>query len=764
LRTVASLALVVAGCTPSPPPGALRELDAIEYQWSPQPVDSAWKAARPMTALHVEPPPAKLWLRVRTPAVDAPDPALRLGRGLFLESIWVDGRPVELGVMPLVVPLGPTPSTVLVRSAPPVYEFVPQVHVGSQRALWSATMRHEVPEAIVGGTLLLTGLLMLAATLRRGSAHAQRGLGLFLAPLGVITLTQLSLLRHLLLRSGEAIVNTHEVASFLYPIGFAGFALATFGEGRSKLLSRGRAAYVGYATLAWALHLLGWFRLAWSRALIYPFILTFAGYTLALAARKAREGDPAARTFLWGIGALLALSLPDMLEGLELIAFDTLPVQSVPFAVLAFGAAMSIVIERRHAQTRDALQVSATELSHKVEALEERNEEVQTLNRELRRQIAERSRQMGDALQLGVAATSGRSVREGDVLDGRYRVVRALGRGGMGAVYEVERVTDARHFALKMLEGQASSAAAVRFAREAEITASLSHEHLVSVVDVGGTSGASLYLVMELVEGRSLDAAHARFGDVPWATAVLAQVASALAALHAAGVVHRDLKPGNVLLSECDDGAPHAKISDFGISRLDTATDLDTAERVTREVDAADAAELHGAARTLAAADAQAATLPAPPTALQATQAQPNPSWAAASRGGARANALTATGVLMGTPAYMAPELSTGARGARPTSDVFAFGLIAWELLTGAHAFGEPPIFRALAGRALGDAAPLPASLDARLAETLRRCLTEAPESRPSAIELATLFATVVGAAPAASLTSRASLAPRSLR
>lgn len=756
-----SVALAAAGCTASPAQGSLREIETFEYQFAPQPVESAWTPVRPLTQLQSAPPPAKLWLRVHTPAVDAPDPALRLSRGLYLEAISVDGRDVDLGATPLVVPLGPAPATVIVRASPPMYALAPQLKVGSQRALWSATLRRELPEAVVGGTLLLAGLLMIAATLHRTTARAQRGLGLFLASLGVLTLTQLLQLRLLFFRSSDTLVLVHEIATFLYAPGFAEFGLSTFGEGRAKVFSRGIRVYLVYAPLAWALHLLGWVSLDVGRMLVYAFILTFVGYALVRAARQAREGDAAARTFLWGIGLLVTIALPDMLDG---IGHAVVGSQTVPYAVLAFGAAMSVVIERRHAQTRDALQRSASELAVKVDALEERNEEVQTLNRELRRQIAERSRQMADALQLASAPTSGRTVREGDVLDGRYRVVRALGRGGMGAVYEVERVTDARRFALKMLEGQASSAASVRFAREAEITASLSHEHLVSVVDVGGTSSSNLYLVMELVEGRSLDAAHARFGDVPWATAVLAQVASALAALHGAGVVHRDLKPGNVLLATRNDGAPHVKISDFGISRLDTATDVDPMDGAPNSPAQARVIDTVEAGSAVAAADAHAATIASQSLELQATQSLSATPPSAQASGGARGPALTATGVIMGTPAYMAPELSAGARGARPASDVFAFGLIAWELLTGAHPFSDPPVFRALAGRPLGDPAPLPGSLDPRLAEPLRRCLSETPEARPSAVELAALFATVVGAAPVAGLSARAARGQPSLR
>ncbi len=167
----------------------------------------------------------------------------------------------------------------------------------------------------------------------------------------------------------------------------------------------------------------------------------------------------------------------------------------------------------------------------------------------------------------------------GDTFDSRYLVVRALGAGGMGDVYDVERATDRRRLALKVVTAALQAKQAARFAREAEIGARLHHENLVSIVDVGIAAGATPFLVMELVQGGSLEDKRARFGDTRWALPILRQIASGLAELHANSVVHRDLKPGNVLLVEGNGGAaPIAKISDFGISRfgaLDDSAEVD---------------------------------------------------------------------------------------------------------------------------------------------------------------------------------------------
>ncbi|MGZ3424254.1 MAG: serine/threonine-protein kinase, partial [Polyangiales bacterium] len=230
------------------------------------------------------------------------------------------------------------------------------------------------------------------------------------------------------------------------------------------------------------------------------------------------------------------------------------------------------------------------------------------LKKELSHQVAERSRELGAVLAKTELTLDARRLAPGERFAERYKIVRALGAGGMGAVYEVERVTDGAHLALKAILGEVSGASAARFAREAEIGARVHHTHLVSIVDVG-MSGVP-YLVMELVRGESLEAQRAKFGDIEWALPILRHIGEGLAALHDAGVVHRDLKPANVLLA---DGI--AKISDFGISRFGSIDD--------------------------ASIDPNANTLAATPK--KSTQ-------------------LTGTGVVMGTPLYMAPEAAKSAR------------------------------------------------------------------------------------------------------
>jgi hypothetical protein len=243
------------------------------------------------------------------------------------------------------------------------------------------------------------------------------------------------------------------------------------------------------------------------------------------------------------------------------------------------------------------------------------------LNRELQRQIAERSRELSEALaRLQLARDA--SLEPGAIIDGRYRIGSVLGRGGAGQVYECERIADGAAFALKVLRGAPPPGALARFAREAEIAARLDDDHLIAVRDVGVTAEGVMFVTMDRATGPSLETQRARFGDVAWAVAILRDIARGLAALHAAGVVHRDLKPANVLL--CADGA---RIADFGVASM----------------------------------------LGAPAAGLDDTVDAASP--------------LTRTGTVVGTPLYMAPELLADSRDPRPSSDVYSFGVVGYEML-----------------------------------------------------------------------------------
>ncbi len=366
--------------------------------------------------------------------------------------------------------------------------------------------------------------------------------------------------------------------------------------------------------------------------------------------------------------ALCAVALPLWLSShpppLQLPGFDV--------DGIAFGNTAIFLLALSFFAHRATSEVSRAE--HELLLERERNE--QLLKREVAHQVAERSRQLGAAAARATAELVAPPL-SGQL--GRYEVVKALGQGGMAAVYEVTRKTDGRRLALKLLKGVVSPELAARLAREAEIGARLHSSNLVEIVDVGATETGVPYLVMELVGGGSLETQRARFGDVGWALPILRDVARGLEVLHAAGVVHRDLKPANVLLTE----AGEAKLSDFGIARLGV---------------------LDGAA-TLVPGSAGGLLFGSP---------------------------LTRTDAWVGTPLYMAPEAANGAVGT--PADVFAFGILAYELLTGRPPFANPAVLLAMAGQPL----PAPPALNVSSAPDgvgalIIECLSADPTLRPSA-------------------------------
>lgn len=351
-------------------------------------------------------------------------------------------------------------------------------------------------------------------------------------------------------------------------------------------------------------------------------------------------------------------------------------VMSGVFAVLLFVVFVAIFMMMNG--TADRLEAELAVERAKTERL---------LKQEVKHQVAERSRELGSALSLADGPVGAAPLNPGERFGARYKVVRALGAGGMGAVYEVERVTDGQHLALKVVPREVTGAAAARFAREAEIGARVHHDNLVSIVDVGVSPQGAVFLAMELVEGGSLEDRRDRFGQVAWAVPILRQIAAGIAALHEAGVVHRDLKPGNVLLSGRD-GAPTAKISDFGISRFGAIDDSVSPNAATIDV----AAEAAGA--------------------------------------------LTGTNALLGTPLYMAPEAARGAREVDAPADVFAFGIIGYELLTGRAPFAMPPVLLALAGQRIVAPSAIEGDASPSVRSVVLRCLEVDPKSRPRIPEI----------------------------
>lgn len=363
-----------------------------------------------------------------------------------------------------------------------------------------------------------------------------------------------------------------------------------------------------------------------------------------------------------------------------------------------------------------------TALAGRVELLEQRQVEIESLNTELRRQIADRSRQLSEAIaRVGMRGKKALILAPGDLIEDRYRVLRPIGAGGMGTVYEVERIRDARRLALKVTTGSDELIVA-RLAREAQIAAQVVHPNVVGIVDVDVAASGVLFLVMEYVAGKTLQEHRDRFGDAPWGLGILQQVALGLAALHEQEIVHRDLKPANILLADSSTGEALVKITDFGVSRLGlSSSPIDGPSMETVVPAGAKSSEDLPPADD--ATDILAARKPRATTALTPSNESP----------------LTEVGALVGTPRYMAPELASG-KAAGPEADVFAFGLIAFEVLANQYPFPEAPLTTMVMGRALKPVVPLArllSDLSAPLATLLIASVDVDPAQRPTAQVLA---------------------------
>lgn len=319
----------------------------------------------------------------------------------------------------------------------------------------------------------------------------------------------------------------------------------------------------------------------------------------------------------------------------------------------------------------------------------------------------------------GHAPDSAAPPKVGDRI-GTYRLIRLIGQGATGRVFEVEHLTIGRRAAMKILspEHAARPGAIKRLFDEAQAVNQISHPHIVEVTDMieAARPGGTNAIVMELLVGRSLAQELLEVGRIPPGRflPILARVADALAAAHAARIVHRDLKPENVFLTARGARTDHVKLLDFGLAV--TMTD-------------------------------GAALLDAPlaPNDKTARTAMPT--------GAVRRARATAEGTFVGTPAYASPEQASGRRVDHRT-DIYSLGIILYELLSGrlpfeGQTFGEyivkhltlppPPLPEEVL------ASPMGGILDA----VARRCLCKDPDGRySSAAELRDLFDKLSGDEP----------------
>jgi serine/threonine protein kinase len=301
------------------------------------------------------------------------------------------------------------------------------------------------------------------------------------------------------------------------------------------------------------------------------------------------------------------------------------------------------------------------------------------------------------------------TLRAGTTLSNRYTLKSLIAVGGMGEVWRAEDVDFARIVAVKVLKESATGNDTFlrRFRNEAKNAAGLTHPNIAQIFDYGDHDGIA-FLVMEFVDGEPLSSILERDRTIAETRVVriLDQTAQGLAVAHAAGVMHRDIKPGNLLVVDDD----HVKITDFGVSRgMDQTT-------------------------------------------------------------------LTATGMVMGTAQYLAPELALG-KPATPASDIYALGIIAYEAVVGRRPFTAPNAVDIAIAQVNEPVPPLPQSLSPGMRELIGLLLEKNPRKRPRsaddlrgvlrALTVADAVPTPTGEAPTPRATKRhmpPSVAPREYR
>lgn len=266
----------------------------------------------------------------------------------------------------------------------------------------------------------------------------------------------------------------------------------------------------------------------------------------------------------------------------------------------------------------------------------------------------------------------------GAIVGERYRLIELVGRGGMGTVYRAEHIHIRKAFALKVLHRELThhAEAVKRFEREAIAAGRIEHPNVATAIDFGRLPNGAFYLVLDYVQGGTLRQLLATEKSLSMARAVhiARQIASALAAAHGAGVVHRDLKPDNVMLVESSVEADWIKVLDFGVAKLRT-------EEVAEEA------------------------------------------------------AITRFGTVFGTPDYMSPEQALG-QSVDDRSDLYALGIILYEMLAGKTPFADQQLVNVLTRQITEQPPPLPDKVFPALRQLVMELLAKQPSERPANAEL----------------------------
>jgi tRNA A-37 threonylcarbamoyl transferase component Bud32 len=268
-------------------------------------------------------------------------------------------------------------------------------------------------------------------------------------------------------------------------------------------------------------------------------------------------------------------------------------------------------------------------------------------------------------------------VGPGSIL-GSYRILDVLGEGGFGQVFLAEHMAIGRRVALKLLRPEHASNrnSVARFFGEARAVNKIAHKNIVEVTDLVQDVEGRAFIIMELLQGITLAQLMGEIGrvPVPRAIAIARQIAKALGAAHAQGVIHRDLKPENVFLVEQDGVQDFVKLMDFGVAKL--VSDAPASERVTRE------------------------------------------------------------GMLVGTPGYMAPEQARG-DALDHRADIYAFGLLLYEIISGSNPMFGASVLETLTNQvqkrapALERATREAHQITPRLSALVASCIAKDPHKRP---------------------------------
>lgn len=700
----------------------------------------------------------ELWLRTRLTGPRLSDPVMYLKFVDQFYEAYVDGKLIAkspgslfstarlTGVYRAYLPLGSdyVGKTLVVRVHSRYWHI--GIHreqlIGERATMIASAVRNGLSAIMIGSMLMVLALIGLTlAVVQRQRAFAMYGSFALLSGIYLLARSQL----RIFLFGSQELARLFELSALaLLAAALCGFVEALFGPGPLRLLRILKRTFVAFFIGSVALISIGIVPVEW---LLFPLQILLLAMVLVMLVNALRIGSLGhidGRILSVGLAIALMPTLYDLLSAMNVIRRYVVLTQ---YAVALFVLTIGLIVVRRFMESRgekvrlamEAAQVKArlaeqdallqafrrvadgdldspievaadSSLKSLADALNRLREDVRSrlkqlstknlaakqLNDELRRQIEQRSRRLLNLMIQRPLKTKEQSqLKVQSLLGEHYRIVCMLGTGASGVVLEVERITDGKRLAAKVLTNAQDQTGVVRFLREAQILSRLDHPNLVSIQDVDITEEGVPFLVMELVEGQTLRQLRNRYRDRRFALQALKQIADALKAIHDGGIIHRDLRPSNVLV--VDDGdTPRIKLFDFGVAAL----------RAKEGTESGTYPKQKPGVSVSSSADRIELSLP---------------------------------GLLIGSSMYMAPECRGGPQAVGSAADVYSLGVIAWELLTGELPFSRPPVEMAAQQEPL-----TPPSLHTKIPDVnpalwalISSCLHPDPGKRISAAQVA---------------------------